>query len=203
MRRHLTVLLFSTMLAGPALAQATPPAGQPAQPQAQQETQKPMAATAQSGSVKFMQRQEANQWSADFLIGSTVYNSKDETLGEINDIIMDGNGRAVAAVIGVGGFLGIGEKDVAVDFSALDIQMSSDVGAAGGMAGAPADQARQKSAERPMPESRADGRASTTGQATPADNAAATDDDDIRIVLNVTKEQLNSAPEFEPNEAQD
>lgn len=45
-----------------------------------------------------------------------------EQIGDINDIVMGSNGNATAAVIGVGGFLGIGEKDVAVSFDRLGWQ---------------------------------------------------------------------------------
>nr|WP_272213008.1 PRC-barrel domain-containing protein [Marinicella sp. W31]MDC2878946.1 PRC-barrel domain-containing protein [Marinicella sp. W31] len=45
-----------------------------------------------------------------------------EQVGDINDIVMSSDGNANAAVIGVGGFLGIGEKNVAVSFDRLSWQ---------------------------------------------------------------------------------
>jgi len=51
---------------------------------------------------------------ASSLIGSTVYSSANENIGDINDVIISKDGKVLAAVIGVGGFLGLGEKDVAV-----------------------------------------------------------------------------------------
>lgn len=56
------------------------------------------------------------------ILGSAVYTSAADdadTIGNINDLVVDGKGDLVAAVIGVGGFLGLGEKNVAVDFSQL------------------------------------------------------------------------------------
>ncbi|MFN0190999.1 MAG: PRC-barrel domain-containing protein [Aestuariivirga sp.] len=47
-------------------------------------------------------------------IGQTVYSAANENVGEINDLIMDKDKGAVVAIVGVGGFLGMGEKDVAV-----------------------------------------------------------------------------------------
>ncbi len=47
------------------------------------------------------------------LIGKKVSGAGDENLGEVNDVLMDRNGNVIGAVIGVGGFLGVGEKDVA------------------------------------------------------------------------------------------
>ena len=56
------------------------------------------------------------------LIGQSVYasaSSDAERVGEVNDVLLSQNGNAEAVVIGVGGFLGIGEKDVAIDFERL------------------------------------------------------------------------------------
>ncbi|MBB4122985.1 PRC-barrel domain-containing protein [Martelella radicis] len=49
-----------------------------------------------------------------------------EQVGDINDIVMGSDGNATAAVIGVGGFLGIGEKDVAVSFDRLGWQQGEE-----------------------------------------------------------------------------
>jgi sporulation protein YlmC with PRC-barrel domain len=51
---------------------------------------------------------------ASYFIGSTVYSTANENVGDINDLVFDSEGKVNAAVIGVGGFLGMGEKDVAV-----------------------------------------------------------------------------------------
>jgi hypothetical protein len=69
----------------------------------------------------FMQNQGQNQWLGSDLIGAKVVNNANETIGEIEDILVDQNGTVHAAVIGVGGFLGVGEKDVAVSFKELKI----------------------------------------------------------------------------------
>lgn len=53
------------------------------------------------------------------VLGKTVYTGADEqgeAIGDVNDVVINANGGAEALVIGVGGFLGIGEKDVAVGF---------------------------------------------------------------------------------------
>ena len=42
-----------------------------------------------------------------------------EKIGNVSDVVFDENGQAKSAVIGVGGFLGIGTKDVAFDFAKL------------------------------------------------------------------------------------
>lgn len=56
------------------------------------------------------------------LIGESVYNGNGETaekVGDVRDVLMSSDGKAQAVVIGVGGFLGVGEKDVAVEFGRL------------------------------------------------------------------------------------
>jgi sporulation protein YlmC with PRC-barrel domain len=56
------------------------------------------------------------------LIGETVYNgtSEDaENIGEVNDVVIGANGQVEAVIIGVGGFLGIGEKNVAMNYPDL------------------------------------------------------------------------------------
>jgi sporulation protein YlmC with PRC-barrel domain len=60
---------------------------------------------------------------ASMIIGETVYNGTGddaENIGEVKDIVIGEDGGMQAVVVGVGGFLGIGEKEVAVDFEQLD-----------------------------------------------------------------------------------
>ena len=59
---------------------------------------------------------------ASFLIGANVTNMANETVGEINDLVVDKNGKIVAVIVGVGGFLGIGEREVALNYSSLNIK---------------------------------------------------------------------------------
>lgn len=56
----------------------------------------------------------ANGTQASNLIGSNVKTAGDEDIGSVSDLIIDENGQIVAIVVGVGGFLGMGEKDVAI-----------------------------------------------------------------------------------------
>lgn len=59
------------------------------------------------------------------LQGKTVYGSDGAKIGKIDDVLISRNGGINAVVIGVGGFLGMGEKDVAVNMSALQLGTSS------------------------------------------------------------------------------
>jgi hypothetical protein len=69
---------------------------------------------------KFLTVQAQSEWLASNIIGSTVYNTADENLGDINDILFNADGSVQAVIIGVGGFLGIGEKSVALAFSSIE-----------------------------------------------------------------------------------
>src|SRR3712207_2181836 len=73
---------------------------------------------------QFMTQIQPNQVMVSKLIGTTVVGPNNESIGDVNDVVVDRNGRAMAVVIGVGGFLGIGEKDVAVPFQQLDFVAS-------------------------------------------------------------------------------
>ncbi|MDR6756219.1 hypothetical protein J2Y48_001509 [Mycoplana sp. BE70] len=114
--------------------------GQPATPDASADPAKPMdnAATTTAPSADpamttvmdktYLTEQSADQVSANTYIGQSVYNAADESIGSINDLIMEKDGGITAAVIGVGGFLGIGEKWVAVPFGNIAISQAPDSG---------------------------------------------------------------------------
>ena len=58
-------------------------------------------------------------WRASKLVGLKVYNDANESVGDINDILTDKSGMITAVVLGVGGFLGIGERKAVVPISQL------------------------------------------------------------------------------------
>jgi sporulation protein YlmC with PRC-barrel domain len=76
-------------------------------------------ALAQEPVVSAMQQSELR---GNWIIGSTVYSPQDETIGRIEDVIIDSESGAVtAAVLSVGGFLGFGAKQIAVDWEELQV----------------------------------------------------------------------------------
>ncbi|MBB4953852.1 hypothetical protein H4S14_001912 [Agrobacterium vitis] len=111
-----TVLLGSTAVAPMAYAQSTSPAAPAAS-----DTLKSNTATA-TGSMAtqevYLTQQGSDQIAASNFIGQNVY-AGETSIGKINDLILQKDGGIVAAVIGVGGFLGIGEKTVAVPISKI------------------------------------------------------------------------------------
>ena len=118
MKRTLTAAALVAVLAAPAFAQTTdtktpaPSAGMPA-----------MSAPAKDG---FVQNQQATDWRASKVIGATVYGPDNASIGEVNDVLIGNDGKIRAAVIGVGGFLGVGEKSVAIPFESLNITRKPD-----------------------------------------------------------------------------
>jgi len=70
--------------------------------------------------------QEETQVLASTYIGQSVYNAEDKSIGDISDLVFNKDGGIQAAIIGVGGFLGIGQKDVAVKFDRIEIQREPD-----------------------------------------------------------------------------
>ena len=83
----------------------------------------PSAATTASAPAtsgpKFVSSQQTNQWLSSKFIGTDVIGADDKKIGDVNDVLFDQQGKIEAYVIGVGGFLGIGAKDVALAPSAF------------------------------------------------------------------------------------
>lgn len=116
-----------------AIAQETtpPPAGEPPATERMETTPAPSAtpapgAAAETTAGTFATAQSADEWRSSRLVGTAVYNEADERVGDISELILDDSGKVEHAVIGVGGFLGIGEKLVAVSFSDLNITRQED-----------------------------------------------------------------------------
>ena len=61
----------------------------------------------------------SNQISASALLDENVVNTANEAIGDVNDVLLDKNGKVASVIVGVGGFLGMGEKNVALDFDQL------------------------------------------------------------------------------------
>jgi hypothetical protein len=152
---------------------SSPPANQPAQTQA-------------PSGVNFVTSQAKTQWRAPKLIGVGVYGPDDKQIGKIDDLLMDRSGAAQTIVIGVGGFLGFGKKDVAVPFSAMQWRT----------------EARKAPAADQPPSSAGNPAAPTTTTAQPAmteTDPATTEASQgypDKAILNVTLAQLKAAPDF-------
>jgi len=76
-------------------------------------------------SQDFVTVQPGGQWLARQFVGQAVTNQAGETIGDINDLLFDKSGQTVNVVIGVGGFLGLGEKNVGIPYSTLSFTADS------------------------------------------------------------------------------
>lgn len=80
------------------------------------------AAAAESAAGKVEVEQAANEWRVDWITGTTVNAPDGTSIGSINDVIINGEtGEMKAVIVGVGGFLGIGEKQIALPWADLTI----------------------------------------------------------------------------------
>lgn len=124
------------------------------------------------------------QWRASKVVGLSVYNDSNESLGSINDLLTDASGNIKAVVIGVGGFLGVGEHLVAVPYDKVKfvndpvVTAASSTGATGASGG--------------MTKSTTTTGAATTTPAATTKNPWYPD----HAVFSATKDQLKGMAEF-------
>ena len=121
-RKLLATTAILTVVSTGAFAQTTTPATEPA-PAAPAATEAAPAAPLAADVAVEQSEVTADGQLASNLIGENVYNSTAEDaekVGDVNDLVLSKDGMVEAIVIGVGGFLGIGEKDVAIDFKTID-----------------------------------------------------------------------------------
>ncbi len=116
----------AALVAGTAIAQAPAPDSPKAPPMQKTEPMPAPGASAAQGSRQFVSVQASDQWLATKFKGTDVIGSNNEKIGDVTDLLIDQNGRIVAYIVGVGGFLGIGQKDVALAPAAFQVQPASD-----------------------------------------------------------------------------
>jgi sporulation protein YlmC with PRC-barrel domain len=81
--------------------------------------QTPTAATRAEINSASLNQAYKGQWRLDKMIGLDVYNQNDEKVGDISEFLVDQTGEIQTAILGVGGFLGVGERLVSVNFDQL------------------------------------------------------------------------------------
>jgi sporulation protein YlmC with PRC-barrel domain len=135
------------------------------------------------------------EWRASKLVGVNVYNEANEKIGDINDVILDKSGKTSKVILGVGGFLGMGEYYVAVPFEKLKWvnEPVRSASTSNPPASAPATNVDSNA------RTASDGAArTTTGIATTPSATRGTSHNwyPDHAVYNATKEQLKAMPEF-------
>jgi hypothetical protein len=171
LKRLMITTAAAALVVGSAVAQQTPPAGSKAPPVQKSEPMPPAAKSDMpKAAAKFVTTQSADQWLASKFKGTDVIGSNNEKIGDVSDILFDRNGRVMAYIVGVGGFLGIGQKDVALAPDAFQMQPATDREDMKLRLAMSKDELKNAPefktvASRPAP---------TTGQAPPRDRAPAT-----------------------------
>lgn len=159
--KHLAAAAFATaLIATPAFAQAPKSSDN--------------APAAQSAS-------SSNVWQGSKFIGLNVYNNENDKIGDIKDLMLNKDGKVDLVVIGVGGFLGVGERDVAIKWSDMKwvnepVRSSSSTSSG--------------SASRPS---------STTGANTTSSSSSGPRTYPDHAVYNASKDQLKAMPQFDYN----
>ena len=103
MKKLMAVTALSVLFAVPTLAETAAPAPSPA-----------------PKSVDMFYSQHG-EWRANKMIGVKVTNAAGETIGDINELLMNKDGMVETIVIGVGGYLGLGERHAAIKYSMLQL----------------------------------------------------------------------------------
>jgi sporulation protein YlmC with PRC-barrel domain len=129
------------------------------------------------------------QWRASKVIGINVYNDNNEKIGDIEELIVDKSGKVENVVLGVGGFLGMGEHYVAVPMEKLKWVNGP---------------ARTSSTSTPPADRSTVGanNAGATAEANRANRTERASDEKWypdHAVYNATKDQLKAMPQFRYN----
>jgi sporulation protein YlmC with PRC-barrel domain len=157
-------------------------------------------ASAQTASTKTAATDSAvaahkeGEWRASKLVGVNVYNDANEKIGDINDVILDKSGKVENVVLGVGGFLGMGEHYVAVAYDKLKWSNEPPRSTT----------ANATTSTTNRPATNADGTARTAANGTTTGAATTTAEDrkangywyPDHAIYNATKDQLKAMPQF-------
>ena len=120
-----TAAVSSLLMTMSVVAQTTTPAptkpSTPAPSTSTPSTSSPMAPRAGNtapGELQYFSKY-SDEMRSSKLIGTSVRNAAGESIGDINEILIDKSGKVAAVVVGVGGFLGMGEREVALQFESI------------------------------------------------------------------------------------
>ena len=183
-------------------------------PAAAQTTATPNTTTkAEADKAPAMYEMKAGQWRATKLTGIAVYNNNNEKIGDVNEMIVSRDGKVEAVVIGVGGFLGMGEHLAAVPFDKVKwVDTPREQTVSTRTTTTTTGSGTSSPATPPTPSAAADGTDRTTVTTTtdrpvttaPATTTTTARNDPYRgypdhAVVDMTKDQLKALPEVKYN----
>jgi hypothetical protein len=199
LKKHMAACLVATaFMAAPALAQTS------------SSSSSASSGAAASHSGQFMTHMNPDQWRGSKLVGVNIYGQNNEKIGDVNEVLIDRKGNADAIVVGVGGFLGMGEKDVALPFSAVEWKYdrndlstaSTNRGTGGAAGGTGSPTASNNMATGNTTGSTATGAGAGPTAAGSANRSAGTSGSNMdrgypdHGVVHFTKDELKNAPTF-------
>ena len=174
-KKALCILLLSAALCTPAAAQRG-------------DTQSSSTNTASTAA------KHAGEWRSSKMIGLNVYNPQNEKIGDISEILIDQSGKVVGYIIGVGGFLGMGQHDVLVQPGQLKFVMEPVRTSSNNP---PASGTNSNTADRGNTAGNMSGAGNATGTGTTGTSRASSEKwYPDHAVMNATKDQLKGMPEF-------
>jgi PRC-barrel domain len=117
----LTTALSGVIISGAIAQSQTPIAPAPKDQSAAPKGESTAKEATGASEAKFIPSQGPDQWVFTKFRGTDVVGPDNTSIGSANDLIFDATGKIIGVVIGVGGFLGIGTKNVAIDMSAFNV----------------------------------------------------------------------------------
>jgi hypothetical protein len=117
----ITTAVSGVIISGAVAQSQTPTAPAPKDQSAAPKEQSTAKESTSASAAKFIPSQGADQWVFTKFRGTDVLGPDDASIGSVNDLLFDRTGKTIGVVIGVGGFLGIGTKNVAIEMSAFNV----------------------------------------------------------------------------------
>jgi Ni/Co efflux regulator RcnB len=111
MKRVLLLAAAAAFAAAPALAA--------------QKSEHAATKTAAPANLHYVANNSPDLWRTSEIKGVDVFNDQNEKIGSVDDVLVDHHGNVKAVVIGVGGFLGVGERNIAIPFNQLHWQVNT------------------------------------------------------------------------------
>jgi sporulation protein YlmC with PRC-barrel domain len=153
------------------------------------------APTQPAGSGQVMTQMPPGLMRGSQLMGIDVYGADNQKIGDIDEVLVDRQGKIHGLVVGVGGFLGIAQKDVAIPFDQVQWMSNQEI-----QASANANQGGARTADTTVPSTATGGAGQPTSTGSTAAGGAAGAGNDpntpARAMVKMTKADLQNTPEF-------
>jgi sporulation protein YlmC with PRC-barrel domain len=185
-------LAAAALMTTAAVAQTSPAPAAGTSPTATQ-TQ---SSTMPGGSGQFMTQMSADLIRGSKLMGVDVYGSDNQKIGDVDEVLLDKQGNVKAVVVGIGGFLGIGQKDVAIPYDQVQWMSTDEARTASNTQSGTSTTGGVTTPATPSGTASTTSQPSTTGSTGAGTTASANDGTPARAMVKMSKADLQNAPEF-------